>query len=246
MKVLLIDDEEPARMELRRLLSVYGDVAVVGEAATVRDALALTESLRPDVAFLDIQLVGESGFDYVAHVSEGAPHIVFITAYDRHAVRAFECNALDYLLKPVRSERLAETLHRIDSRKARVSPRFADEEDAVFIKADAVARFVSWRTIQHVTSNGNYTIVHLADGTRLIVRRPLKQWLALAPKGAFLQVHRASMVRRNAIRELLFSEGKKRNLLLCDGSLVPVGREYASAVYASLTGNRCGHPSDFA
>lgn len=237
MNVLLIDDEEPARIELRRLLSGHVGVVVAGEAATVREALALTESLRPDVAFLDVQLVGESGFDYIARVSAAATRIVFVTAYDRHALRAFECNALDYLLKPVQPERLAEALRRMRIQEAASRSRPPGEDDAVFIKADAVARFVPWREVQHVTSSGNYTIVHLADEASLIVRRPLKEWLALAPDGMFLHVHRTAMVRCGAIRELLFSGGKKRDLLLHGGAIVPVGREYASSVCAALAGS---------
>src|SRR5688572_23628454 len=110
MRCLIVDDEAPARLEMRRLLSAHPGVEVVGEAGDVRTALELHSRLRPELIFLDIQLRGETGFDFVAAMGEGEARIVFVTAYDQHALRGFECNALDYLLKPVHPERLKSTL----------------------------------------------------------------------------------------------------------------------------------------
>lgn len=234
MKVLVVDDEAPARMELRRLLSVFPEVAVVGEAADVQTALALTADLRPDVVFLDIHLAGESGFDYAGRVPEPGPRIVFATAYDRYALRAFECNALDYLLKPVDPTRLTEALRRVRTRET-VIRRTAGEDDAVFVKAGAVASLVPWRDIQSITANGNYTRLRIAGGGDVIVLRPLKEWLTLAPPGMFLQVHRSVLVRRAAIRELRQTGEKKHELLLHGGLSVPVGRGCAADVRAALS-----------
>ncbi len=232
MKVLIVDDEEPARIEMRRLLDEHADVVVVGEADRVDTALDLTARLRPDVVFLDIQLIGESGFDYVGRLPEPAPHMVFVTAYDRYAVRGFECNALDYLLKPVHPSRLAETLRRTHTREVERKP--ASETDTVFIKAGTTARFVPWYDMRRVTTSGNYTRVHLADGSELLVLRPLKEWLALAPAGMFLQNHRSSIVRRTAIRAIIHVGEKKRALRLDDGTLAPIGREYLTHLRAAL------------
>lgn len=224
MKALIVDDEAPARFELRRLLNVHSDVEVVGDVAGVDEALAGTAQHHPDVVFLDIQLAGESGFDYVGRLSESDPYIVFVTAYDRYAVRGFECNALDYLLKPVHPDRLTEALRRVRSRD--VKRRRAEEDDMVFIKAGAVARFVSWRDMQYLTSAGNYSHVHLSDGTELIVLRPLKNWLALAPEGLFLQIHRSTLVRIGAICELRQAGQKKHEITLSGGAVLRVGREF--------------------
>ena len=233
MKALIVDDEAPARVEMRALLSQHPDVQVVAEAARVDGALALTVEFQPDVVFLDIQLVGETGFDYVGLLPEPAPHLVFVTAYDRYAVRGFECNALDYLLKPVHPSRLAETLHRARTRDVKRQP--AREDDAVFIKAGSVARFIPWREIQRITTSGNYTRAHLTNGTELIVLRPLKEWLDLAPDGLFLQAHRTALVRRSAIREIVRTGEKKHELRLADGAVVPVGRDYLSALKEALS-----------
>lgn len=229
MKVLLVDDEQPARIELRRLLAVHPDVEVVGEAAAVASALALTAAHRPDVVFLDIKLAGESGFDYAAGVPDPGPRIVFVTAHDRYALRGFECNALDYLLKPVHPVRLAETLRRARQNETRQRPP-ATESDTIFVRAGSVARFLPWRDILAVTANGNYTRLRLSDGGNLVVLRPLKEWLALAPEGFFVQAHRSVLVQRAAIRELRQSGEKKSEILLDDGARLPVGRDYAATV----------------
>jgi len=113
IRCLIVDDEKLAREELARLLGVHPQVEIVGEARRIDEALELTVRLQPDVVFLDIRLRGEDGFDYIHRASGSLPHIVFVTAYDEYAVRAFECHALDYLLKPVRPDRLATALQRV-------------------------------------------------------------------------------------------------------------------------------------
>lgn len=112
IRTLLIDDEELARQEMRYLLADFPDVAIIGEAADVRDALYKIRRFQPDLIFLDINMPGQSGFDLLAQLDE-SPRVVFVTAYDEYALRAFETNALDYLLKPVRSDRLQKALEHV-------------------------------------------------------------------------------------------------------------------------------------
>ncbi|HWL54397.1 MAG TPA: LytTR family DNA-binding domain-containing protein [Chthoniobacteraceae bacterium] len=226
MKTLIVDDEAPARLELRRLLSVHPGVDLVGEAASVGAALEQTALHRPELVFLDVHLRGESGFDYVARLPEGGatPRVIFLTAHDRYALRAFECNALDYLLKPVHPDRLASSLKRLASPALPSAP--VTEDDVVFVKAGSAARFIPWRDIHAITADGNYTHLHLCGGDRLIVLRPLKQWLPLAPADRFLRVHRSTIVQRRAVAELRTTGEKKRVLILTCGREMPVGREY--------------------
>jgi len=235
MKVLIVDDEAPARLELRRLLSLHPEVTLAEEAANLSDALAQTARHRPDLVFLDIHLRHENGFDYLARLPQPppAPRIVFVTAHDRYAIRAFECNALDYLLKPVHPERLAESLRRLPPPPP---SRPATGEDPVFVKAGSTARFIPWNEIHAIRASGNYTRLLLADGTRLIVLRPLREWLHLAPEGHFLQSHRSALVQRRAILEIRTLGEKKRRLLLPHGREIPVGREYAAALRQALGG----------
>lgn len=224
MRCVIIDDEKPALREMRRLLSVHPDIDVVGEAANVESALAICRQVKPGLVFLDIQLRGETGFDFLGQMDEPLPRIVFVTAHDRYAIRAFECNALDYLLKPVQPGRLAETLRRI--RSAPVLPPRALPEDAVLVKMNSTARFVPWSEIQSVESDGNYTRLVLADGSSSLILRPLKEWEMMAPAGHFLQVHRKTLVFGKAIREIRPAPGGRREIVMNDGRVIPVGRAF--------------------
>lgn len=238
LRCLLVDDEAPARKELGQLLSAYTGFAVVGEAEGVETALKLTAELKPDVVFLDVKLRGETGFDYVAQVEEPTPHIVFVTAYDRYAIRGFECNAIDYLLKPVSEERLSETLRRV-LRQDPLRQR-ASKDDTVFVKIGTTARFVPWREVSCILSEGNYTRVFLQDDPSILVLRPLHEWMALAPEGLFIRVHRTSLVRRTAIQEIRNEVSGKRIIVMTDGQILPVGRAYWNNLKATLTSDSSG------
>lgn len=234
MKALIVDDEAPARLELLRLLELHPEVFPVGEAANVTTALELTALHHPDLVFLDIHLRGESGFDYLARLPDAplSPRIIFVTAYDHYAIRAFECNALDYLLKPIEPERLAQSLRRVAPPRPPAAP--VTENDVVFVKLGAATRFVPWVKIHAITANGNYTQVHLANGEQLMVLRSLKEWLLLAPPGRFIRVHRSTIVQLRAIREIENVGEKKRLItLLCKRQIV-VGREYFASLNVSL------------
>ena len=223
MRCLVVDDEEAARRDLLGVLALHPMLEVVAEAADVDAALEATKQLSPEVVFLDIKLAGETGFDYIARLGDPQPHIIFVTAYDRYAVRGFECNALDYLLKPVRAERLAETLRRLG--RVTAAPPRAAIDDVVFLKGASFARFTPWRDVHHILSEGNYTRVFLNDGTSVLIARQLKKWLELIPSDFFAQVHRTAIVRRDAMRDVHFSRGK-REMVLSDASVVPVSRPH--------------------
>ena len=232
MRCLIVDDEKPARLEMRQLLGTHAGVEVTGEAATVDEAVALTQANRLDVVFLDVKLRGETGFDYLERCSAPRPHIIFVTAHDAHAVRGFECNALDYLLKPVNPRRLTEALKRVRERLAAARP--PEAEESAFVKVGNSLRLLRWREVERIVSNGNYTDVYLDNGEMLTVLRPLKRWLELAPTRALMQVHRAVLVRPGAIASIRFLEGQKREILLRGGTVAPVGREFASTVRATI------------
>lgn len=232
MKILIVDDEALARVELRALLSLHRQVTVVGEADTVEQALALTASTCPDIVLLDINLCGQSGFDYIAALPTAfTPRVIFVTAYDRHALRAFECNALDYLLKPVVPERLEQSLRRLPEPRPTAA---VTEDDVVFVKAGSTARLIAWSRIQCITASGNYTHLELVEGSRLIVLRTLKQWLAQAPAEHFCQVHRSAVVQRKAIAQVHLVGERRHSVLLKGGRQVPVGRAYIAGLRAAL------------
>ncbi|MEY2878525.1 MAG: two-component system, regulatory protein [Verrucomicrobiota bacterium] len=176
-RILLIDDEPPARNFLRQALAEHPAVTIVGEAGTVTEARAQLARADYDLVLLDIQLRGGTGFDLVPSVRAGA-RIIFVTAYDQHALRAFAANALDYLLKPVDPARLAEALQRADATGEIASrapwPALAPS-DLVQVKIGAgTTRFIPLATIALITTADNYTELTLADGARHFVRRSLR------------------------------------------------------------------------
>lgn len=203
-RVLLIDDEPAARAELRWLLSAYPGYGVVGEAATLATARTRLRERDYDLVFLDVQLVGGSGFELVPEIHPPA-RTIFITAFDTFAVRAFDVNALDYLLKPVSTARFAAALARVARPiEAEPPPRSASTppfriDDAVLVRTDFGDRFVPLAQISAVLSNENYSEIILRDGERLLTRRTMKAWEEMLPPAQFQRVHRQALVNLAAV-----------------------------------------------
>ncbi|MDH5398449.1 MAG: LytTR family transcriptional regulator DNA-binding domain-containing protein [Cyclobacteriaceae bacterium] len=165
MKALIIDDERLARKELITLLGEYSDIEIAGEATNADEALEMINELNPDVLFLDIQMPGKTGFELLETL-DVVPEVVFITAYDEFAIKAFEVSALDYLMKPVQPERLGETVEKL--RKIELvtadnpihSSKVLSIEDQVFVKDGDKCWFVKLADIRLFESDGNYIKVH--------------------------------------------------------------------------------------
>jgi two-component system LytT family response regulator len=224
LRALLIDDEAPAREDLRRLLAAHPEITIVGEAGSVTSARTRLAEGGYDLVFMDIQLVGGSGFDLVSFVSPDA-RIIFVTAYDQHAMRAFEVNALDYLLKPVRRERLAEAMRRVASAVHHEEPvprPVLRADDVIHVKTGrAAARFVKLADIVTLTSEDNYSMLLLGDGSSLLVRETLASWEVRLPATHFMRVHRQVIV--NLLRIEGFShEDDRVSLLRVTGAAEPV------------------------
>ncbi len=171
MKTLLIDDERLARNELRRLLASHPDIEIVGEAVDVDDAMEKVAALKPGLLFLDVQMPGADGFSLLERLEAPLPAVIFTTAYDEFAVKAFEFNALDYLLKPVDPNRLIAALERLRQRNS-ATPFEADGamathrltlEDKVFVREGDRCWFVPVKNIRLLESEGNYTRLHFDD-----------------------------------------------------------------------------------
>ncbi len=172
MKTLIIDDERLARGELKRLLGDHKEIEIIGEARNGVEGLAMIKRLQPDLLFLDIQMPGKNGFEVLDELEE-TPRVIFTTAYDRFAIRAFEVNALDYLLKPIGEERLKQALARALDQDGSERP---DEqaplgaEDRVFVKDGARCWFVTLGDVSLFESEGNYTRLYFADQRPLVYR----------------------------------------------------------------------------
>lgn len=189
MKALLIDDERLARNELRRLLAVHKEITVAGEAADATEAQARVDELRPDLLFLDVQMPGDDGFALLEKLEPPLPLVIFTTAYDEFAVKAFEFNALDYLLKPVDPARLAAALDKVATRLA--ENRAAQDrgrlgaEDKVFVREGDRCWFVAVKNIRLLVSEGNYTRIHFDNEKPQLFRSLTAMEERLDPKQFF-------------------------------------------------------------
>ena len=173
-KVVLIDDERLARSELKRLLQEFPDVEVIGESANADEGIEKIEALNPDLIFLDIQMPGKSGFDMLTEL-EKAPHVIFVTAYDEYALKAFEVNALDYLMKPVEPKRLADALLKVRQKDEEEFLSYNNrgllsEHDQVFVKDGERCWFVKLSDVRLFESVGNYAKVFFGTNKPLILK----------------------------------------------------------------------------
>ena len=174
---LIIDDERLARNELKKLLAEFPEVNIVGEAANAKEGIEKIENLAPDLIFLDIQMPGKTGFDMLQELDR-APHVIFTTAYDEFALKAFEVNALDYLMKPVEPKRLADALNKLqmaeekeaDSAMAGMHRGTLGEDDQVFVKDGERCWFVKLSEVRLFESVGNYAKVFFGTNKPLILK----------------------------------------------------------------------------
>ncbi len=175
IKTIIIDDERLARNELKKLLNDFKDIEIIEEAANVDDGIMKIETLNPDLIFLDIQMPGKTGFDLLAEV-EKAPKVIFTTAYDEYAIKAFEVNALDYLMKPIEPKRLSDAIQKLlheiqkekqDSQHLRGT---LTDEDQVFVKDGERCWFVKLNEIRLFESVGNYAKVFFGTNKPLILK----------------------------------------------------------------------------
>ncbi|MEP6683438.1 MAG: response regulator [Parafilimonas sp.] len=176
LKAIIVDDERLARAELKKLLQVYPDIDVIDEAANAEEGVEKIETQNPDIIFLDIQMPGKTGFDLLSDL-EKAPHVIFTTAYDEYALKAFEVNALDYLLKPIEPKRLADAVHKLQYEISKeraglngVNRGPLTEADQVFVKDGERCWFVKLSEIRLFESVGNYAKVFFATNKPLILK----------------------------------------------------------------------------
>jgi DNA-binding LytR/AlgR family response regulator len=231
MRVLIADDEPVARMILRELLEDCPGVVIAGEASTGLDAIECIGKLRPDVAFLDLQMPGMDGFS-VARSLRGSrlPLVVFVTAYDSHALQAFESGAVDYLLKPVRKERLLAALTKLKAQlKGLEAPPPANEPRRIAGRLGSDLHVLNPADIVAFRAEGD-TVVILATSGRYYSDQSLKELEARYPPPAFRRIHRSTLIQAAHIRKISPLSSKRWLLTMSNGLEVTVSKRMAGAL----------------
>ncbi|MCH9680631.1 MAG: LytTR family DNA-binding domain-containing protein [Deltaproteobacteria bacterium] len=230
-RVLLVDDESLARLRLRQLLSAHPELEIVAEADSVAAARARLAEHQIDLLFLDVQMPGGSGFG-LCDGTVPLPHVVFVTAYEQHALRAFEVNALDYLLKPVHPERLASCLRRLSGGARPGQPLAAD--DRVSVPVGRGLQLVAVDEIRHIRAEGDYTELHLRDGSSPLCSLSMREWERRLPPDAFARIHRSSIVALAEIQQLTRRGRAGHMVILRSGERLEVSRRLAGPLRERL------------
>lgn len=239
LRVVIVDDEAPARARLARLLAAHADVQVVGHAADGPAALQEVAARQPDCLLLDVQMPGPSGLDVAASLPEPRPALVFVTAHGQYALPAFETAALDYLVKPVSPERLARALDRVRAQRSG-RPGAVPQPPAHLLVPDARGRLCVL-PVAHLTwleAADNYVVLHTRpdEPAPLLLRRPLTALLADLGDG-FARCHRSAAVALAQVASMgPVGEGSEALVHLHDGTSVRCSRTHRQALLARLAG----------
>lgn len=243
IRVLIADDEPPARDKLQRWLGEQADIEVVARAEDGLQAAAAIEQMRPDVTFLDIQMPGLNGLEVAAQLEQStAPLIVFVTAYDEHAVKAFDLNAVDYLLKPYDKERLLKSLTRVrerlgdrQSRAPAVATARAQthSSDRLLVPEGERLQLIDTAAIDWLEADDNYIHVHTAS-RRHLLRRTLQDLLVQLGEQRFVRIHKSAAVNIAAIASLTPLFKGDYEISLRNGHTLRLSRRYKDALFARM------------
>ena len=242
IRALIVDDEAPARDKLRRWLAEHADISIAGESADGLAAAAALAALKPDVAFLDIQMPGLSGLELASQLEPAdAPLIVFVTAFDEHAIKAFDLNAVDYLLKPYDKDRLRKTLERLRLRHggAGAGPavqtaraQLGSSERLLVPERDAL-KLIDANTIHWLEADDNYVHVHTA-GASYLLRRTLNDLLAQLGE-RFARIHKSAAVNLAEVASLSPLFKGDHEVKLRSGATLRLSRRFKEALFARLS-----------
>jgi two-component system LytT family response regulator len=206
-RAIIIDDERLARNELKKLLLEFPDVEVIDEAANAAEGIEKIDSLSPDLIFLDIQMPGKTGFDMLTEL-EKAPHVIFTTAYDEYALKAFEVNALDYLMKPIEPKRLADAIQKLQQAEEKelaanqaLIRGMLTENDQVFVKDGERCWFVKLSEVRLFESVGNYAKVFFA-GNKPLILKSLNALEERLDEKVFFRANRKHIVNMRMIEKI--------------------------------------------
>ncbi|MDP2037032.1 MAG: LytTR family DNA-binding domain-containing protein [Ignavibacteria bacterium] len=228
-KSVIVDDEKLAREDLKSVLKEFSNVEVVGEADSAESAAALLKTIEPDILFLDIQMPGKTGFDLLAEVQTSAK-IIFVTAYDEYAIKAFEVSAQDYLLKPVSKSRIELALEHLEISEESKSAHLnqLDYNDTIFVMINNSYQFLKINTIIKIIAAGNYSEVYTNGKQKGLVLKSLREWENRLPGNQFVRVHRNSVINLEYVEKIedWFNYSYKIHLKGIEGTVI-MSRRYA-------------------
>lgn len=238
IRSLIVDDEALARRRLSSLLSLEADFEVVGQCSDGRSAVEAIVHLQPDVVVLDIQMPRLNGFEVLEAVgTRHAPGVIFVTAFDHFAVKAFEAHAVDYLLKPFRRARFQTALERVRqgrlARAPQVLTAFGPTSDRMVVRSGDRLLFVPFEELEYVRAAANYVQLHLGREICL-VRETITAMESRLPRERFVRIHRSYIVNLQAVRELSHAGGGEYLLSLRSGHTLPVGPSYPPVIRDAL------------
>jgi two-component system LytT family response regulator len=242
IRCFVVDDERLARIVVRSQLERHQDTTVVGEASDLPAAVSGIRSVKPEVVFLDIGMQEHSGFDLLPALGKESPLIVFVTAYDQYAVRAFDVRAVDYLVKPIEPGRFDEAMNRLRERlrPARDGTPSVPSEEPLFVQAGKGGCWISPRDIAFIQSDRNYSSVTLTDGKGLIVRQTMAVWRRKLPQPGFLQVDRTLIVNLHQIRRTDFSGHSGLVYFMPGAAPLTLGRQATGRLRDAMAPARSG------
>lgn len=230
--VLIVDDEPAARRGVRQLLAAFPEFSVAGECRNGAEVLAVLDVSAPDVVFLDIQMPGIDGFEVIRRRSvERMPAVVFLTAFDQFAIKAFEAEALDYLVKPVSEARFAATMKRLAKRLSS-SPRMTTDERIV-VTTSRGAAVLHLSEIDWIEAAGNYAQLWIGP-RNYFLRESLQTLEERVIKHGFVRAHRRALIRLSGVKELIRTRAGALTAILSSGARIPISRRRAASFTAAI------------
>ena len=244
LRTIIVDDERHARQKLRALLAAHADVEIAAECANGDDAVRAIRDMRPDLVFLDVQMPGRDGFDVMRAASDAVRHVIFVTAFDQYAVRAFDVQALDYLLKPFDRVRLEKALDRariamrgdgdLHDRLAALMEQVRPESrpiDRMMVKSSGRITFLRVDEIDWIEAADNYVRVHAGREGHLI-RETMNHLESQLDRRKFVRIHRSAIVNVDSIAEIRSLFHGDHSVRLRSGTEIPLGRSYRDRLEA--------------
>lgn len=239
LRAILVDDEPMAREEFKEMLLPHKNVELIGEAASVDEAVELIENETPDIVFLDIEMNGQNGFDLLNKCGADFK-TVFVTAYNQYAIRAFEVNAIDYLLKPVNADRLAQTIHKLNEqlilehKHAEAQPQLS-LDDRLLITLNRKMSFIKISEIKYILAAGDYSEIVTIHNERALVQKKMKDWELQLPGKNFQRVHRTSIINLDFV-DKIERYGKENAIVFLKGveKYLDISKNYLAELKAKF------------